>query len=98
MIFEINLVAGKMLILQHQLIEVLKLSPRHVVENLAVDYREKISERWNTSVMRTVIPTKDFAQPSEEALGNTHKKMARAKRANESALDPHLILSQQPLS
>lgn len=24
--------------------------------------------------------------------------MARAKRANETALDPHLILSQQPLS
>jgi hypothetical protein len=45
MIFEINLMAGKMLILQHQIIEVMKISPRHIVENLNVDYKEKIREK-----------------------------------------------------
>jgi hypothetical protein len=55
MLFEINLVAGKMLILQHQLIEVIKISPRHIVENLALEHRIKIRERWNQSIMRTVI-------------------------------------------
>ena len=61
MLFEINLVAGKMLIMQHQLIEVLKISPRHIVENLAVDYRDKISERWSSGILRSVVPTHDFA-------------------------------------
>ena len=32
MIFEINLLAGKMLILQHKLIEVIKICPRFITE------------------------------------------------------------------
>lgn len=83
MIFEINLVAGRMLILQHQLIESLKISPRHIVENLAVEYREKIKERWNLGILRSIIPTHDFAQPSEESLGDAHKRIAKTKRTTD---------------
>ena len=84
MIFEINLIAGKLLILQHKLIEVLKLSPRFIVENLYFEYKEKIRERWNGNILRNVIPTRDFSFPSEENLGETHKKMAKSKRTNEA--------------
>lgn len=87
MVFEINLLAGKMLILQHSLIEVLKVSPRHIVENLHVEYKEKIRERWNGSVLRNVIPTADFSLPSEENIGDTHKKLAKTKRANDNAFE-----------
>lgn len=83
MIFEINLIAGKLLILQHKLIEVLKLSPRFIVENLYFEYKEKIRERWNGNILRNVIRTRDFSLPSEENLGETHKKMAKSKRTNE---------------
>lgn len=87
MVFEINLLAGKMLILQHSLIEVLKISPRHIVENLHVDFKDKIRERWNLSVLRHVIPTSDFSLPSEENIGDTHKKLAKTKRQNDNAFD-----------
>jgi len=30
--------------------------------------------------LRSIIPTHDFAQPSEESLGDAHKKIAKAKR------------------
>lgn len=61
----------------------MKISPRHIVENLHVEYREKLKERWNGSILRNVIPTKDFALPSEENIGDTHKKLAKTKRAND---------------
>ncbi len=90
MIFEINLMAGKMLILQHQLIELMKLSPRHIVENLNLEYRQKIRERWNASILRNVIPTADYALPSEENIGDTHKKLAKTKRATDIGFDGQL--------
>lgn len=37
--------------------------------------------------MRSVIPTSDFSIPSEESIGDTHKKLAKTKRANEIGLD-----------
>lgn len=91
MIFEINLLAGKMLILQHKLIEVIKISPRHIVENLHVEYKDKIRERWNASILRNVIPTRDFALPSEENVGDTHKKMAKTKRATDHGFEGQMI-------
>ena len=87
MIYELNLLAGKMLILQHQLIEILKISPRHIVENLRLDYCEKIRERWNSSILRSVIPTPDFAMPSEDSIGETHKQLAKNKRANDTGFE-----------
>jgi hypothetical protein len=51
-----------------------------------VDHREKLTERWSSAILRTVVPTHDFAQPSEESIGDTHKKIAKAKRTNEMTL------------
>ena len=82
MIFEINLLAGKMLILQHKLIEVIKISPRFITEHLKIEYEEKMRDRWGESVFRQVIPTSDYALPSEENIGETHKKFAKTRRAN----------------
>jgi len=58
-----------------------------VVENLRVEYSEKMRERWNGSILRSVIPTEDFAMPSEDNIGDTHKKIAKNKRANDTGLD-----------
>jgi len=70
----------------------MKISPRHIVENLQVDFRDKIRERWNGSVLRNVIPTADFALPSEENIGDTHKKLAKTKRANENGFDGQMMM------
>ena len=32
------------------------------------------------------MPTHDFAQPSEENIGDSHKKIAKAKRTSEAAI------------
>jgi hypothetical protein len=47
---------------------VLKIAPRYIVENLHVEFKEKIRERWNSVILRSIIPTSDFAQPSEESI------------------------------
>jgi hypothetical protein len=80
MIFEINLLAGKMLILQHKLIEVLKIRPRFITEHHHFDYKEKMRLKWSESIFRNVVPTSDFALPSEENIGETHKKIAKTRR------------------
>jgi hypothetical protein len=82
MIFEINLLAGKMLILQHKLIDVLKVCPRFITEHHHFEYKEKMRDKWGESIFREVVPTSDFSIPSEENIGETHKKFAKTRRAN----------------
>ena len=81
MIFEINLLAGKTLILQHKLIEIMRLSPRFITDYLCLEYREKIRNQLNDSIFRNVVETTDFALPSEENIGESHKHFANTKRA-----------------
>jgi hypothetical protein len=54
-------------------------------------------EKWNTSILRNVVPTKDFAQPSEENIGDTHKKMAKSKRATDTGFDSQMIEPESDL-
>lgn len=82
MILEINLLAGKMLILQHKLIDALKISPRFITEHHHFEYKEKMRDKWGESIFREVVPTSDFSIPSEENIGETHKKFAKTRRAN----------------
>lgn len=81
MIFEVNLLAGKTLVLQHKLVEVMRLSPRFIADYLCLEYREKIRNQLNDSIFRNVIETADFALPSEENIGEAHRLFANTKRA-----------------
>jgi hypothetical protein len=83
MIFEMNLFAGKTLVLQHKLIEVMRLTPRFIADYLCLEYREKIRNQLNDSIFRNVIDTSDFALPSEENVGESHKQFANTKRATQ---------------
>jgi hypothetical protein len=65
----------------------MKISPRHIVENLHAEFKDKIRERWNGSILRSVIPTSDFALLSEENIIDTHKKISKSKRANDIGFD-----------
>lgn len=71
-----------MLILQHKLIDVLKVCPRFITEHHHFEYNEKMRDKWGESVFRNIVPTADFSQPSEENIGETHKKFAKTRRAN----------------
>jgi len=82
MVLEFNLIAGQMLQLWHQLLETVQLQPRFVVSLLEADYEEKIRDKWSESIFRNVAPTPDFSAPSEENIGEVHKKLAKNRRAN----------------
>lgn len=88
MLYEINLVAGKMLILQHKLIEVIKINPSLITQHHQFEYNQKIREKWNESVFRNVIPTPDFALISQENIGETNRKLAKTKRENAYYTEP----------
>lgn len=74
--------AGRMLILQHKLIEVVKISPRFITEFHHYEYNEKMRMKWGENIFRHINPTSDFSIPSDENIGETHKKLAKNKRAN----------------
>jgi len=82
MLFEINLLAGKLLILQHKMIDVLKICPRFITELHHFDYKDKMREKWSESIFRNIVTTSDFSIPSEENIGEAHKKYAKTRRAN----------------
>ena len=81
MMFEINLLAGKTLVLQHRIVEVMRLAPRFISDYLALEYREKVRSQLNESIFRSVIETSHFANPSEENIGEAHREFANTKRA-----------------
>lgn len=84
MMFEINLLAGKTIVLLHKLIEVIRIAPRFITDYLCLEYREKIRNQLNDSIYRDVIETSDFALPSKDNIGEMHKNFANSKRANQS--------------
>ena len=101
MLFELNALAARQLILQHKLIEVIKVAPRFVAEYLLVDYENKTRERWQEFIFRQVHEIKDFAlMPDEyqtESIGENHKAVARKKRLNMTKTSHHLdeLLGQE---
>ena len=83
MLFEINLLAGQLLILQHKIIEIVKVAPRFVSEYLSIEYEQKTREQWTQSIFRQVIPTTSFAilpEEEDQDMGATHINLARIKR------------------
>lgn len=88
MIFEINLLAGKLLILQHKIVELLRICPRFVTEHHHYEYNEKMRERWGDSVFRNIVATPDFALGTDEDIGETHKKCAKTRRGANALAPP----------
>lgn len=83
MLFEINLLAGQLLILQHKVIEIVKVAPRFVSEYLQCQHEHLAREQWTQCIFREVIPTKNFAllpRDMDHDIGETHKNLARIKR------------------
>lgn len=60
----------------------MQVQPRFITSLLEVDFDEKMRDKWSESIFRNVVPTNDFALPSEENIGEMHKKLAKNRRAN----------------
>ena len=83
MLFEINQLAGQLLILHHKIIEVVKIAPRFVSEYLFIQHDHQSRELWTQAIFREVISTRNFALLPEDAvhdIGETHKNLALVKR------------------
>ena len=77
------MLAGQLLILQHKVIEIVKVAPRFVSEYLSIEYEQKTRDQWTQSIFRQVIPTANFAllpEDEDQEIGMTHVNMARIKR------------------
>lgn len=59
----------------------MRIAPRFITDYLCLEYREKIRNQLNDSIFRNVIETGDFALPSEENVGESHRTFANTKRA-----------------
>ena len=57
MLFEVNCIAGQIILLQHKLIGVIRAAPRFVSEYLQMDYEEKTRQVWGDFILRGVTPT-----------------------------------------
>jgi hypothetical protein len=54
-------------------------------------------DKWGDSVFRNVVITSDFSLPSEENIGETHKKCAKTRRGA-NALYPNGVESLKVIS
>lgn len=61
MLFEFNMIAGRLLILQFQLIEVIKAAPRFVSEYLQLEYAQKMRDIYTDLIFRSVTASRNFA-------------------------------------
>ena len=62
------------------------VNPKFVCEYLRAIYEEKKREYWGEHIFRTIVETKDFSQPSEENVGEIHKKIAQQRRTAMTAV------------
>jgi len=52
------------------------INPKFICEYLRAMYEEKKREYWGEHIFRTIVETKDFSQPSEDNVGEIHRKIA----------------------
>mmetsp|Transcript_32434 Transcript_32434/g.29241 ORF Transcript_32434/g.29241 Transcript_32434/m.29241 type:complete len:274 (-) Transcript_32434:1236-2057(-) len=58
---EINFISGELLYLWFKFVELIKITPRFILEVLKNDYSKKIKERWGECFFRHIIKQTDFA-------------------------------------
>ena len=62
--------------------ELIKITPRFVLEVLKYDYSRRMKERWGDGFIRQVIRTTDYSTPASSKLGEKHIQLASKKRKN----------------
>jgi hypothetical protein len=82
LIMELNLVAGQLFQLWHRVLEVVRSSPRTVVTLLQENYFEKLRDRWNESIIRSIQRTKDFTLTESQNIGESHDQLANQRRSD----------------
>lgn len=79
---EINFISGELLYLWFKFMELIKITPRFVLEVLKYDYTKKMRERWGDNFLRQIIRASDYTIPSSAKLGEKHLQLALKKRKN----------------
>jgi len=70
---DVNLVSTQVFQLWHKLIEIITINPKFVCELLRHQYEEKMREQWGEHIYRKIVETQDFANHSEENVGEIHR-------------------------
>ena len=77
MMFERKQKAGKTLLLQHKLIEVIRAAPRFVAEYLKVEYEQKTIDKWSNLIFKSITPCSNLAllpTKTQQELASDHMK------------------------
>jgi len=88
---EINFIAGELLYLWYKFMELVKITPRFVLEVFKNDYNRKLKERWAESFIRQVIKTTDYSLGAVSKAGEKHNAIAAKKRKTLN-YDKHEVL------
>ena len=71
MMYTLNNLAGRTLLLQHKLIEIFRTAPRFVSEYLFVEYEQKTIQKWSKNIKRQLIPISDLALFANDGQDDT---------------------------
>jgi pimeloyl-ACP methyl ester carboxylesterase len=82
---EINFISGELLYLWFKFMELLKITPRFILEVLKYDYSKRMKERWSDSFLRQIVRSPDFSTSTTSKLGEKHMQIAHKKRKNTNA-------------
>ncbi len=63
---DISKVGLQIEIVWEQILEVVRIEPKYVLELLKHDYENKVREKWGESIFRHIIDASNFAEPSTE--------------------------------
>ena len=71
--------SGRVLLLQHKIIEIIRNQPRSFSEYLFNEYEYKMKDKYNEFIFRQVFPTSNFAILPEHR-GEDYQNTARVRR------------------
>ena len=61
----------------NRFLEILKVAPHQIINNIEIQYHQRIKERWGESIFKNSIKTEDVTFNRDEPdAGEIHKKIA----------------------
>ena len=72
MLSELNSFSGRILVLLHKIVEVIRTEPRCYKEYLRMDYEQRIREKTNEFIFRQTSSVSSFASACHYDIGQEH--------------------------
>ena len=71
--------------------EVIKISPKYILELFKLDYETWIWEKWGESIFWNIIEWHEFAFPSDENITSIHKDILNLRKESDYTENVELL-------